>query len=109
MTESAKEQAFRIEHDSMGDVQVPAQALWGAQTQRARANALSGEPMPREVIVALAQIKAAAAAVNAELGIIDADMAQAIHSAAVEIAGDEIAAGDGGDRGNGSEGRQGGH
>jgi fumarate hydratase class II len=92
MTDSAKEQAFRIEHDSMGEVQVPAQALWGAQTQRARANVLSGEPMPREVIVALAQIKSAAAGVNAELGIIDADLARAI-----QYAGDEIAAGDEGE------------
>src|SRR5215813_9044723 len=78
--------AFRIEHDSMGEVEVPLEALWGAQTQRALAHSLSGEPMPREVIIALAQIKSAAAAVNAELGIIDADMAQAIRDAADEIA-----------------------
>jgi fumarate hydratase, class II len=102
MTDSPREQAFRIEHDSMGDVEVPAQALWGAQTQRARANALSGERMPREVIVALAQIKAAAAAANAELGIIDPDMAQAIHAAA-----DDIAVSDGNDASD--EGRNGGH
>ena len=69
----------------MGEVLVPAAALWGAQTQRARAHAISGEQMPREVIVALARIKSAAAAVNAELGIIDADMALAIPDAAGEI------------------------
>ena len=78
----------------MGEVQVPADALWGAQTQRARANAMSGEPMPREVIIALARIKSAAAAVNAELGVIDADMSRAIEEAAIEVAVGEI--GDGG-------------
>jgi fumarate hydratase, class II len=70
----------------MGDVEVPADALWAAQTQRASAHRLSGETMPREVIIALAMIKSEAAAVNAELGVIDADMAQAIREAALEIA-----------------------
>ncbi len=77
---------FRVEHDSMGEVRVPADALWGAQTQRAAAHVVSGEPMPSEVIVALALIKSAAAAVNAELGVIDAEMARAIAEAADEIA-----------------------
>jgi len=72
---------------------VPADALWGAQTQRALANAMSGEHMPREVIIALATIKSAAAAVNAELGVIDADMARAIQEAAREIAVGEFGAG----------------
>src|SRR5215469_895586 len=95
MTEHAPSaKTFRVEHDSMGEVQVPAEALWGAQTQRARANAMSGEPMPREVIIALARIKSAAAAVNAELGLIDADMSRAIEEAAIEVAVGEI--GDGG-------------
>jgi fumarate hydratase class II len=95
MSDSASEAAeFRIEHDSMGEVQVPASALWAAQTQRARAHRVSGEAMPREVIIALARIKSAAAAVNAELGVIDADMALAISDAALEIAGGEM--GDGG-------------
>src|SRR5262245_18479853 len=85
---------YRIEHDSMGEVQVPADALWAAQTQRASAHRLSGETMPRQVIIALARIKAAAAAVNAELGVIDPDMAQAIIQAAGEIAVGEK--GDGG-------------
>jgi fumarate hydratase class II len=95
MNDSAPQDAgFRVEHDSMGEVQVPADALWAAQTQRASAHRMSGEPMPRAVIIALARIKSAAAAVNAELGIIDADMAEAIGAAAREIAVGET--GDGG-------------
>src|SRR5215471_6504752 len=96
MSEQAQQEAagFRVEHDSMGEVQVPAGALWGAQTQRAMAQHISGEPMPREVIIALAQIKSAAAAVNAELGVIEADMARAIQAAARQISAGE--SGDGG-------------
>ncbi len=91
MTDSANQAgAFRVEYDSMGEVRVPADALWGAQTQRASAHAVSGERMPREVIVALARIKAAAAAVNAELGIIEPDMARAIEAAADEIAAGQV-------------------
>jgi fumarate hydratase, class II len=81
-----QEPAFRVEHDSMGEVQVPADALWGAQTQRASEHSISGETMPHEVIIALARIKSEAAAVNADLGVIDADMAAAIQAAAREIA-----------------------
>jgi fumarate hydratase class II len=78
---------FRTEHDSMGEVLVPADALWGAQTQRAVENfPMSGQRLPREMIGALASIKGAAAMVNAELGVIDADLAQAIHDAAAEVA-----------------------
>jgi len=80
---------FRTEHDSMGEVLVPSGALWGAQTQRAKAHAVSGEPMPREVITALARIKAAAAEVNGELGVIDASLAAAIADAAREVAAGE--------------------
>jgi fumarate hydratase class II len=78
---------YRVEHDSMGEVRVPADALWGAQTQRAVGNfrGISGDPMPREVIIALARIKGAAATVNAELGVLDADMAEAIGDAARQI------------------------
>jgi fumarate hydratase class II len=87
MSDSGSEAAeYRIEHDSMGEVQVPADALWAAQTQRASAHRLSGETMPREVIIALARIKSEAAPVNAELGVIDAEMARAIQDAAEEIA-----------------------
>jgi fumarate hydratase, class II len=80
------DQNYRIEHDSMGEVRVPGDALWGAQTQRARAHFVSGEHMPREVILALLAIKSEAAAVNAELGVIGADMAGAIRAAAGEAA-----------------------
>ena len=63
--------AFRTEHDSMGELQVPADALWGAQTQRAVQNfPISGQPMPRGFIQALGLIKAAAAEVNAGLGLL---------------------------------------
>lgn len=78
---------FRVEHDSMGEVRVPAAAKWGAQTQRAVENfPISGQRINRAHIQALARIKAAAAKVNAELGVIDADMAAAITSAADEVA-----------------------
>jgi fumarate hydratase, class II len=78
---------FRVEHDSMGEVLVPEDALWGANTQRAVENfPVSGERLPRELIGALASIKGAAAAVNGRLGVIDPDMAEAIHDAAAEVA-----------------------
>ena len=65
-------QGFRTEHDSMGEVQVPADALWGAQTARAVENfPISGQPVPPGVVHALARLKAAAAEVNAELGVLD--------------------------------------
>jgi fumarate hydratase, class II len=78
---------FRIEHDSMGEVLVPEDALWGANTQRAVENfPVSGERLPRELIGALASIKGAAAAVNGRLGVLEPDMAEAIHDAAAEVA-----------------------
>ncbi len=78
---------FRVEHDSMGEVQVPADALWGAQTQRAVQNfPVSGERLHPDLIIALASIKGAAASVNGELGVLDAPMAAAIADAAAEIA-----------------------
>jgi fumarate hydratase class II len=78
---------FRVEHDSMGEVRVPVDALWGAQTQRAVGNfrMISQQPVPFIVIRELARIKSAAAQVNADLGVIDADMAQAIQEAAREV------------------------
>jgi len=82
--------AFRIEHDSMGELQVPAEALWGAQTQRAVDNfPISGRPMPRGFIRALGLIKAAAASVNADLGLLPAASAQAIKTAALAVAAGE--------------------
>src|SRR5258707_7264628 len=78
---------FRTEHDSMGEVLVPAEALWGAQTQRAVVNfPISGTRLPRTLIEALASIKGAAALVNAELGVLDVDLAEAIYDAATEVA-----------------------
>jgi len=78
---------YRTEHDSMGEVQVPADALWGAQTQRAVQNfPISGEPLHRDLIISLASIKGAAAVVNAGLGVLDLELAAAIHDAAAEIA-----------------------
>jgi fumarate hydratase class II len=71
----------------MGDVLVPADALWGAQTQRAVENfPVSGERIGRDLIGALGCIKGTAVRVNAELGVLDADMADAIHDAAAAVA-----------------------
>ncbi|KJK51992.1 MULTISPECIES: class II fumarate hydratase [unclassified Streptomyces] len=87
MTDDQKDQAFRTERDSMGDVRVPAHAKWRAQTQRAVENfPLSGQRLERAHIEALARIKAAAAAVNARLGVVDQDVADAIGAAAGEVA-----------------------
>nr|WSW61635.1 class II fumarate hydratase [Streptomyces sp. NBC_00998] len=78
---------YRIEHDSMGEVLVPAHAKWRAQTQRAVENfPVSGQRLERAHIEALALIKAAAAAVNAKLGVVDEGIADAIRSAAAEVA-----------------------
>ncbi|MEE7547879.1 aspartate ammonia-lyase, partial [Xanthomonas sp. Kuri4-1] len=78
---------FRTEHDSMGELQVPAAALWGAQTQRAVQNfPISGQPMPRGFIRALGLIKAAAAGVNAELELLPKAVAKAVQAAALEVA-----------------------
>ncbi|MGQ0431001.1 MAG: class II fumarate hydratase [Microthrixaceae bacterium] len=77
---------FRLEHDTMGEVQVPAWARWGAQTQRAVDNfPVSGLRVERSLISALAALKGRAALVNHELGVIADDVAQAIHDAAVEV------------------------
>ncbi|WP_225847700.1 aspartate ammonia-lyase [Streptomyces sp. HPF1205] len=79
--------AFRTEHDSMGEVRVPARAKWRAQTQRAVENfPISGQRIERAHIEALARVKAAAAKVNADLGVLDADVAEAIQEAAGEVA-----------------------
>ena len=78
---------FRVERDTMGEVRVPADALWRAQTQRAVENfPISGARLERAHIRALAQNKAAAAAVNAELGVLEAEVADAIVAAAREVA-----------------------
>ena len=77
---------FRVEHDTMGEVRVPADALWRAQTQRAVENfPISGGRLEPAHIKALAQIKAAAATVNASLGVLPADVATAIAAAADDV------------------------
>jgi fumarate hydratase class II len=79
--------AYRIEHDSMGDVRVPKDAKWQAQTQRAVENfPISGMTVERSLISALAAIKGAAALENARLKVVDKKVAAAIHEAAEEVA-----------------------
>ncbi|AHX62353.1 class II fumarate hydratase [Aeromonas media] len=76
----------RIEHDSFGDIEVPAARLWGAQTQRSLHHFnISGERQPMEIIHALARIKSACARVNHALGLLPARKAQAIMAAADEV------------------------
>ncbi|MGA9749850.1 MAG: class II fumarate hydratase [Nocardioides sp.] len=76
----------RIEHDSMGEVEVPDDALWRAQTQRAVENfPISGTRLEDDHVRALARVKAAAAKVNADLGVLDTQQAQAIREAAATI------------------------
>jgi fumarate hydratase class II len=78
---------IRIERDSMGEIEVPSRVYYGAQTERARRNfPVSGLPFPPRFIAALAMIKAEAAAVNADLGILDPEVAAAIRQAASEVA-----------------------
>jgi fumarate hydratase class II len=82
---------FRIEHDSMGELNVPADALWGAQTQRAVQNfPVSGLRMPREFIRALGLIKEAAAMANLELGLLAEDKAAAIINAARSVSSGKV-------------------
>jgi fumarate hydratase class II len=87
VADEQQEQAFRIEHDSMGEVRVPVDAKWRAQTQRAVENfPISGQRIERAHIEALARIKGAAAKVNARLDVLDKDIAEAIQEAADEVA-----------------------
>jgi fumarate hydratase class II len=81
---------FRVEKDSMGELSVPRAAAWGAQTQRAVENfPISGLRMPRAFVAALGLIKWAAAGVNRDLGLLDATLAEAIQSVALEVAAGE--------------------
>ncbi|MHC2998512.1 class II fumarate hydratase [Microbacterium sp. HJ5] len=83
---------YRIEHDTMGEVRVPKDALYAAQTQRAVENfPISGDPLEPAQIVALARIKKAAALANKELGTLDGAVADAIARAADRIIGGEFA------------------
>ena len=78
--------SFRIERDSMGELQVPADALWGAQTQRAVQNfQISGLALPRAFIAALGLIKQAAARANTRLGLLETDVAKAIDAASADV------------------------
>lgn len=80
------DETFRIEHDSMGEVRVPKDALYAAQTQRAVENfPISGLRFSRSFIRALGLVKGAAAYVNKELGYLDSKMAEAIQAAAKEV------------------------
>src|SRR6266542_3414715 len=77
---------YRVEHDTFGDIRVPTDKLWGAQTQRSLENfRISGERMPLELIRALARVKRACALVNAGLNALPADKANAIVAAADEV------------------------
>ena len=81
----------RVEHDSLGEVAVPADALYGAQTQRAIDNfQLSGIPMPRPFLRGLGLVKACCARVNQELGLLNAALAAAIFNAAMRVARGEL-------------------
>ena len=76
----------RIEKDSFGPIEVPADRLWGAQTERSRRFfRISGERIPLAVVYALTLVKKAAAAVNAELGLLDRTKSEAIQRAAQEV------------------------
>lgn len=78
--------SLRTEHDSFGPIDVPADRLWGAQTQRSLQNfAISGERQPREIIRALVQVKRSSAVVNHLLGLLDQRKAAAIVAAADEV------------------------
>ncbi len=88
--EPVDESGTRVEHDTMGEVRVPATALYRAQTQRAVENfPVSGEPVPTELVHALARVKEAAARTNARLGVLTPDVADAIVAAARSVAGGE--------------------
>ena len=84
---TADDVEYRIEHDTMGEVRVPVNALYRAQTQRAVENfPISGKTLERAHIEALARVKKAAAQANAELGVLDGELAEAIADAADEVA-----------------------
>ena len=84
------DKTFRIEKDSMGELEVPEDALWGAQTQRAVNNfPISGLPMPRQFVAALGLVKWAAAGANSELGLLKSDLAVVIQQASLSVAAGE--------------------
>ncbi|MCU1478654.1 MAG: aspA [Subtercola sp.] len=88
MVENSTDTEYRIEHDTMGEVRVPASALYGAQTQRAVENfPVSGDVLETAQITALARIKKAAALANEKLGVLDPAIATAIAAAADDVIG----------------------
>src|SRR5699024_4540502 len=85
-TPAAELDGYRIEHDTMGEVRVPASALYRAQTQRAVENfPISGQGLESAHVHALAQVKKAAARANAELGVLDQAVSEAIATAADQV------------------------
>ena len=83
----ADQASSRVERDTMGEVEIPAGALWGANTERARLNLpISDRRMPWPLLKALANIKAAVAEAAAEKGYLDKEKAEAIRDAAREVA-----------------------
>ena len=77
---------YRIEKDSLGEVKVPAEKYWGAQTQRSKENfKIGGQQMPKEIIEAFAILKKAAALTNADLGKIDPEKSNLIAQVCDEI------------------------
>ncbi|NYD57868.1 fumarate hydratase class II [Nocardioides marinisabuli] len=90
MSEHDESAEVRIEHDSMGEVEVPRDALWRAQTQRAVQNfPISGTPIEPALVHAIGQVKAAAATVNGELGVLEPEQARAVTEAAQRVAAGE--------------------
>ncbi len=88
MKQTDGERRYRVEHDTMGEVRVPASALYGAQTQRAVENfPISGRGLDPALVRTMGLVKAAAARANSELGVLDHDVAVAIERAALEVAG----------------------
>ena len=88
--EAPMSDGFRIEKDSLGEVRVPVDALYGAQTQRAVENfPISGQRFGRGFIQALGLLKQAAALTNQDLGNLDVEIAEAIAAAAGEVAAGE--------------------
>src|ERR1700754_593099 len=86
-SDSDVETEYRIEHDTMGEVRVPVDALWRAQTQRAVENfPISGRGLERAQIRALGLVKGAAARVNGRIGVLSPELADAIAAAADEVA-----------------------
>ncbi len=83
VTEEPGDDAFRIERDTMGEMRLPREALYAAQTQRAVENfPISGEPLPPRLIHAIGLVKLAAARVNRDLGLLDPETAGAVEAAA---------------------------